>query len=101
MKASKLLSSWTTAIERAGDVDWIRTTLRAGQTYVIDLKADVHGGNALADPAIRGIYNLPAELRPWDVVSAAALSLGLSYTITFFPARRAARMNPVDALRSE
>ena len=53
------------------------------------------------DPAVRGIYALPAELQFWDVLSAVALSLGLSFVVTIFPARRAARMNPVEALRYE
>ncbi len=58
------------------------------------------GGNAW-DPSVRGIYFLPAELRLSDVLSAVALSLGLSFVVTIFPARRAARMNPVEALRYE
>ena len=58
------------------------------------------GGNAW-DPSIRGIYFLPAELQLGDVLSAVALSLGLSFVVTIFPARRAARMNPVEALRYE
>jgi len=58
------------------------------------------GGNAW-DPSVRGIYFLPAELRLPDVISAIALSLGLSFIVTIFPARRAARMNPVEALRYE
>jgi lipoprotein-releasing system permease protein len=44
---------------------------------------------------------LPAELRLADVLSAVGLSLGLSFITTIFPARRAARMNPVEALRYE
>jgi lipoprotein-releasing system permease protein len=35
------------------------------------------------------------------VLSAVGLSLGLSFIVTIFPARRAARMNPVEALRYE
>ncbi|MCT8330403.1 ABC transporter permease [Albidovulum sediminis] len=58
------------------------------------------GGGAW-DPSIRGIYRLPAELRGWDVFRAVALSIGLSFVVTIFPARRAARMNPVEALRYE
>jgi lipoprotein-releasing system permease protein len=59
------------------------------------------GGGGVWDPSIRGIYELPAELRLADVISAVSLSLGLSWIITIFPARRAARMNPVEALRYE
>ncbi|MFQ6549734.1 FtsX-like permease family protein [Aestuariibius sp. 2305UL40-4] len=58
-------------------------------------------GGGIWDPSIRGIYDLPAELQLNDVLSAVVLSLGLSWTITYFPARRAARMNPVEALRYE
>jgi lipoprotein-releasing system permease protein len=58
-------------------------------------------GGGVWDPAVRGIYQLPAELRLADVLSAVGLSLGLSFVVTIFPARRAARMNPVEALRYE
>jgi lipoprotein-releasing system permease protein len=58
-------------------------------------------GGGIWDPSIRGIYNLPAKLQMGDVLSAVGLSLGLSFVITLFPARRAARMNPVEALRYE
>ncbi len=58
-------------------------------------------GGGVWDPSIRGIYNIPAELRLIDVIKAMSLSLGLSWIITIFPARRAARMNPVEALRYE
>ena len=58
-------------------------------------------GGGVWDPSIRGIYALPAELRAVDVAKAVALSLGLSFVVTIFPARRAARLNPVEALRYE
>lgn len=58
-------------------------------------------GAEVWDPSIRGIYSLPAKLQLGDVMSAVGLSLGLSFIVTFFPARRAARMNPVEALRYE
>jgi lipoprotein-releasing system permease protein len=58
-------------------------------------------GGQVWDPSIRGIYHLPAQLQVGDVLSAVMLSLGLSFVVTIFPARRAARMNPVEALRYE
>jgi len=61
---------------------------------------DLSGGDAW-DPEARGIYFLPAKLRLVDVCSAVGLSLSLSFIVTIFPARRAARMNPVEALRYE
>ncbi len=58
-------------------------------------------GGGIWDPSIRGIYALPAKLELADVLSAVVLSLSLSWIVTLFPARRAARMNPVEALRYE
>ena len=58
-------------------------------------------GGGIWDPMIRQIYALPAKLQFRDVMSAVSLSLGLSFVVTIFPARRAARMNPVEALRYE
>ncbi len=58
-------------------------------------------GGGVWDPSIRGIYALPAKLQFGDVMAAVSLSLGLSFVVTIFPARRAARMNPVEALRYE
>ena len=58
-------------------------------------------GGGVWDPAVRPIYTLTARLQWGDVASAAILSLVLSFVVTIFPARRAARMNPVEALRYE
>ena len=58
-------------------------------------------GGEVWDASVRGIYKLPAKLQIKDVLSAVGLSLGLSFVVTIFPARRAARMNPVEALRYE
>lgn len=72
-------------------------------TYIDQVMAFVNwlNGADVWDPSIRGIYELPAELRLPDVARSVALSLGLSFIVTIFPARRAARMNPVEALRYE
>ncbi len=58
-------------------------------------------GGGVWDPSIRGIYDIPAKLELEDVLLAIGLSLSLSWIVTIFPARRAARMNPVEALRYE
>ena len=67
---------------------------------IFDLVNSLAGGGVW-DPETRLLSNLPAKLVLGDVLSAIALSLGLSFTVTIFPARRAARMNPVEALRNE
>jgi lipoprotein-releasing system permease protein len=77
-----------------------------GVLFSLNIDTIMAGLNRLSgaevwDPSIRGIYALPAKLQWWDVGSAVALSLGLSFVVTIFPARRAARMNPVEALRYE
>ncbi|WP_439139188.1 lipoprotein-releasing ABC transporter permease subunit [Roseicyclus sp.] len=58
-------------------------------------------GGGVWDPSVRLISSLPARLEWGDVGAAVALALGLSFVVTIFPARRAARMNPVEALRYE
>ena len=77
-----------------------------GVLLALNVDSIMAGLNALTgggawQPEVRGIYRLPADLRAWDIFRAVALSLTLSFIVTIFPARRAARMNPVEALRYE
>jgi len=58
-------------------------------------------GSGVRDLEASGFFFPSAVVTFGDVGSAAALSLALSWLITLFPARRAARMNPVEALRYE
>lgn len=58
-------------------------------------------GSGVRDLEANGFFFPSAVVTFGDVASSAALSMGLSWFITYFPARRAARMNPVEALRYE
>ena len=62
---------------------------------------NVISGGDVWDPTIRGIYSIPAQLRWEDVLTAVLLSIGLTFSITYLPARRAARLDPIEALRYE
>ena len=62
---------------------------------------NVISGGDVWDPTIRGIYSIPAELRWENILTAVSISIGLTFSITYFPARRAARLHPVEALRYE
>ena len=71
--------------------------------YIDPVFAFVDGimGGGVWDPNVRYLSRLPAKLELGDVLSAVTLSLTLSFVITIFPARRAAKMDPVEALRNE
>ena len=62
---------------------------------------NIISGGDVWDPTIRGVYSIPAQLRWEDVLTAVLISIGLTFCITYFPARRAARLDPVEALRYE
>ncbi|WP_136441777.1 ABC transporter permease [Pacificoceanicola onchidii] len=62
---------------------------------------DVITGSNRASLENQGFFFPPAEVRLPDLIKTVLLSLGLSFIVTIFPARRAARLNPVEALRYE
>ncbi len=58
-------------------------------------------GVTLFDPMIYFLSRMPAEVDPWEVGTVIAMALGLSFAATIYPAWRAARIDPVEALRYE
>lgn len=58
-------------------------------------------GQNLWDPSIRQLTELPAKLRAEDILAVMALSITFSLIATLIPSWRAARLDPVEALRNE
>ncbi|WP_424934499.1 lipoprotein-releasing ABC transporter permease subunit [Amaricoccus macauensis] len=56
-------------------------------------------GGSVWNPEVRFLTEIPARLRPIDVFAVVAMAIGLSFVITIWPARSAARLDPVEALR--
>lgn len=63
-----LNQSFISAIDKAGDIDWIKVNLTAGHNYQINLNGLDTNQGSLSDPFIKGIYN------------SIGKSLGLSYS---------------------
>ena len=53
------------------------------------------------DKSIYYISDLPSDLLSADVITIAAIALGLALVATVYPAWKASRVNPADALRYE
>ena len=58
-------------------------------------------GTELWSAEIRFLSELPAKVETGDVLSVVAMGLVLSFLATIYPAWRAARLDPVEALRYE
>ncbi|MEO1708780.1 MAG: FtsX-like permease family protein [Pseudomonadota bacterium] len=58
-------------------------------------------GTQLMDPKIYYLSKLPADLDPWNVALIVAFSLSMAVLATIYPSRRAANLDPVEALRYE
>ncbi len=58
-------------------------------------------GNDLFDPEIYFLAHLPAKTDTDEVIAVVGMSFVLSFLATIYPAWRAARLDPVEALRYE
>ena len=58
-------------------------------------------GTTVFDPEIYFLTRIPAVVDGGEVAEVAALGLGLALVATLFPSWRAARLDPVEALRHE
>ena len=58
-------------------------------------------GTPLFDSTVYFLSKLPADLDPWQVTSVVVMALVLTFLATLYPSWRAARLDPVEALRYE
>ncbi len=58
-------------------------------------------GSSVWDPEVRFLTRVPAVMEAGDVIFTVTIALGLSFLATWYPAWRAARLDPVEALRYE
>jgi lipoprotein-releasing system permease protein len=58
-------------------------------------------GTTLFDPTVYYLEHLPAKLDPATVIQVVLMALTLSLLATLYPSWRAARTDPVEALRHE
>ena len=55
----------------------------------------------LFSPELYFLSELPAQMNPRETISVIIMALALSFLATLYPAWRAARLDPVEALRYE
>lgn len=78
----------------------VGTLLGAGLGFLIAYVVD-SSGLIRIDPSVYFIERLPVHVEPLDVVVVIVASIGLALVATLLPARAAARLTPVEAIRHE
>ncbi|HJD64400.1 MAG TPA: lipoprotein-releasing ABC transporter permease subunit [Rickettsia endosymbiont of Sericostoma sp.] len=58
-------------------------------------------GTKIFEAAIYYLYSLPSKVKMEDITLVASISIVLCFCATIYPAYKAAKLNPVDALRYE
>lgn len=58
-------------------------------------------GTKIFEAAIYYLYSLPSKVKIEDITLVASISIVLCFCATIYPAYKAAKLNPVDALRYE
>jgi lipoprotein-releasing system permease protein len=78
----------------------VGTLLGTGLGFFIAYLVD-RSGLVRIDPSVYFIDRLPVHVEPFDVVVVILASIGLALVATVLPARAAARLTPVEAIRHE
>jgi len=78
----------------------VGTLLGAGLGFLIAYVVD-SSGLIRIDPSVYFIERLPVHVEPLDVVIVILASIGLALVATLLPARAAARLTRVEAIRHE
>ena len=82
------------------------TGFAVGLLFVRNIKSvqaavDALTGGKVWDPAVRYLSEIPARIDPQETGLVLLMGLALSFLATLYPAWRAAKLDPVDALRYE